>query len=55
MYVPTTRLGCLQEEKAQLAASALGDEGGVGGGMKLSERDLMALFNVDHRGDRIDS
>jgi hypothetical protein len=45
----------VQEDKASLAASAMGDEGSVGGGMKLSERDLMALFNVDNRGDRIDS
>jgi len=41
----------LQQEKAQLAANAMGDAPGAVGKTQLSVKDLMALFNVDAQGN----
>lgn len=41
----------LQEEKARLAAEAMGEGTGGAKGAQLSVQDLMRLFNVDARGN----
>lgn len=41
----------LQDDKASLAASAMGDAGGAVRKSQLSAQDLMQLFNVNAHGD----